>query len=386
MMTLSDMTLEQKAGQLLIAHFNGEELNDAAERLLSEVHVGGVIYYYWANGLKDPLQVQKLSRSLQERSVVPLFIGIDQEGGRVTHLQDGFTHFYGNGALGIAGDFDLAEEAGLAMGHEMRAVGINLDFAPVVDVNNAELNPVVGQRSFGSSPEKVALFGKRMLQGFHRAGILGTLKHFPGHGDVAKDSHFAIPLLDKSKEHLMANELVPFKELLNETDMIMTGHLRVSAIDPDHCTTFSKAVLQELLREEMGYQGVIVSDSLMMEGLMEEVNSVDEAVLRAFEAGCDLLLLGGKRLFEGQDGYELTVSDIARIHQRIVDEVKSGRIAEERLNASVERVLKLKNTLSFPVLSEKEIKQYVGTEEHLQLANRIFDRSLRCAKPRQPID
>lgn len=379
--SVADLSLEEKVGQLLITHFHGEEMNEEAKLLLEEIHIGGVIYYYWANGLSVPKQVQKLSNDLQNNSKIPLFIAIDQEGGKVSHLREGFTHFYGNGALGMTNEAVFAEQAAFAMGEEMAAVGINVNFAPVIDINSLHRTPLES-RSYGTTPEVVVNFAERALHGFHQASLLTTLKHFPGLGNTTVDSHFKLPRIDRSIEELFKEELYPFKELIGMTDLIMTGHVLVPAFDPLHCATLSKIILQDVLRRDLGFKGLIISDSLIMDGLLEQVPSIEEATIQAFEAGCDLLLLAGKRLLK-QNRSELTPKDIIKIHKALIDAVLSGRISQERLNDSVERILRVKETLSIQELTEQDIRDHVATDEHQKLSNRIYDRSLRCAKPAQ---
>jgi beta-N-acetylhexosaminidase len=345
--SLEQMTLEEKVGQLLLVHFNGEEANEEAKTLIQEVQVGGIIYYNWANGLHSPQQVSCLSRGLQElakqkRYPIPLLIAVDQEGGRVTRLREGFTVSPDNGALGKSADPSLAEHSAFVRGQELRAVGINLNLAPVVDVNSNPNNPIIGSRSFGDSAEVVIAFARRALEGYRRAGVLTCLKHFPGHGDVEVDSHADLPVVNKSKEQLDIVELLPFAALAGQADTIMTAHIIVPALDSLNCATLSKNILK-ILREETGFQGVIVSDSLVMEGLLKNCASVEDAAVKALEAGCDLLILGGKQLVGAHQNLELTVADVQRIHHTIVEAVKSGRIAKDRVDQAVQRILTLKN-------------------------------------------
>jgi beta-N-acetylhexosaminidase len=383
---ISEMSLEEKVGQLLVAHFNGQVVNEEAEVLLDQVHVGGIIYYEWANGLVSPFQVQQLSNGLQRGSKIPLFIGIDQEGGRVSRLKEGFTSFCSNGVVGMTGDPAFAEQVAFAMGEEMRAVGVNLNFAPVVDVSASIQEPITNMRSFGCSPELVVLFGERALHGFHRACLLATLKHFPGLGDAALDPHLDLPVIDKALDHLYDRELYPFRELVQMTDCIMTAHVLVPALDPCKCATLSPLILQDYLRDRLGFKGLIISDSLIMEGLLKQVPSVEEATIQAFEAGCDLLLLGGKRLLEGQKGFELNVQNVKEIHGALIQAVRAGRISEARVDESVKRILCVKRTLPTEELSSIDIETYVGTKEHQRLANRILNRTLRCVKPIQEVE
>lgn len=343
--SLPELTLEEKVGQLLMTQFHGTTVNEDAEILVNQLHIGGIIYYNWSNSLHSPEQVLQLSTGLQKlatqnRLQIPLLIAVDQEGGLVARLTNGFTIFPGNRALGMTGNPDLAEKCALAMEEELRAVGVNMNLAPVVDVNTNPNNPVIGIRSFGDSTDVVIPFAQSALQGYHKAGIITALKHFPGHGDVHIDSHEDLPILHKSKQQLQDLELLPFAALAGQADTIMTAHIMVPSIDSVHCATLSKNIL-DILRDEIGFKGVIITDSLVMEGVLKNCSSVDEAAICAFNAGCDILLLGGKQLVNGHQ-IELTVKDMTRIHQSLVNAVKQGRISESRLNQAVESILQLK--------------------------------------------
>jgi beta-N-acetylhexosaminidase len=340
------MTLEEKVGQLLMVHFHGETANAEAQILIQETKVGGIIYYNWSNGLYSQTQVATLSAGLQKltennRIPLPLLIAADQEGGIVSRLRQGFTEFPGNKALGMTGDPALAEAAAFAMGQELYSVGINMNLAPVVDINTNPQNPVIGLRSFGEDPETVIAFGEQALNGYKRAHIISTLKHFPGYGDVSVDPHSALPLVNKSKAELESTELLPFAQLAASADAIMTAHILVPALDEENCATLSEKTLT-YLRETLGFQGVIVADSLVMEGVLTKCGTVDEASIAALNAGCDLLILGGKLLIGEHSGFELTTPAVQRIHNSLVQAVKEGRIQEARLDQAVEKILTLK--------------------------------------------
>lgn len=338
----SQMTLEEKVGQVLMVNFRGEIANVDAKVLIQDVGVGGFIYYNWANGLSSFNQVRKLSDSLQSLAKVPLLIAVDQEGGKVTRLKNGFTDLPGNKTIADMGDSKIAEQLAFTMGQEMKEAGINMNLAPVVDIHVNPLNPVIGTRSFGDTPEIVTTFGKATIEGYHHAGIITTLKHYPGHGDVEIDSHVDLPVVYKSIEDLEKMELLPFKELSHDTDAIMTAHILVPAIDAISCATLSEKHIS-YLRIVIGFQGLIVSDSLLMEGVLKQCKTVDEAAICALHAGCDLLILGGKKLnYELSKEEELTLSEVLHIHQSIVNAVQQGRIPEERINQAVERILQLK--------------------------------------------
>lgn len=379
------MTLEEKIGQLLMVHFNGETANEEAKTLIQKAHVGGFIYYNWANGLNSPEQVLCLSSSLQKlsdqnRIPIPLFIAVDQEGGLVARLTKGFTIFPGNKALGMTSNYELAEQSAFAIGQELNAVGVNFNLSPVVDVNCNPRNPVIGIRSFGSSTDIVIPFAKNAIQGYHRAGIITSLKHFPGHGDVEVDSHQDLPVIKKSKQQLQNVELLPFKELSSLSDTIMTAHVVVPSIDPINCATLSKNVL-DILRDEIGFEGVIISDSLVMEGLLKNCSSIDDAAIKALKAGCDILMLGGKKLIGAHTDLELTIADVERIHKSLVEAVKTGLISEKRVNQAVQRILNLKNKYNLSLTEEtKNLRFLVNTPENNFLAKKIASFALKITE------
>lgn len=366
----AEMSLEEKIGQLLIVHFHGEEANQEAKILIQDLHVGGIIYYNWANGLLSASQIYNLSLGLQKLAKIPLLIAVDQEGGLVNRLKEGFTLFPGNLALAKTSQPELAEKCAFAIGQELLSVGINMNLAPVVDINNNLCNPIIGIRSFGNSANAVALFAKHALQGYRRAGIITSLKHFPGHGDVFVDSHQDLPILKKTKEQLAKLELIPFYQLAEQADSIMTAHLLLPDLDSQNCATLSKKILTDLLREEIGFQGVVISDSLVMQGLLNNCSSLEEAAIRSVNAGCDLLILGGKRL-NADSQLELTKENIQKIHQALLQAVETGIISKQRLEQALQRILNLKNTYLFSS-SKIEYNQL----EHQVLAKHIASLAL----------
>lgn len=374
---LSEMSLEQKVGQLFMVQFHGEEANEDARILIQETKVGGIIYYNWCNGLYSPAQVKTLSASLQTLTQsnphpIPLFIATDQEGGVVARLQSGFTVFPGNRALGETDNPSLAKEAAFATGTELQAVGINMNLAPVVDINNNPRNPVIGIRSFGERAETVLLFAEQALSGYQQAHIIVTLKHFPGHGDTTLDSHENLPIVHKSKEKLEQMELLPFTKLTDRADAIMTAHILVPAFDTKYCSTLSERTLN-YLRQILGFRGVIVSDSLVMEGILKQCDTVDEAAILALNAGCDLLILGGKLLIDKQTGFELKVPDINRIHKSVVRAIEEGRLSQAKIDQSVERILTLKKRY----LSFENATKVIDATAHRAIAEKIASLAIK---------
>lgn len=335
-----ELSVEEKVGQLMIVHFHGEEANQESERLLRQAAVGGFVLYNWSNGLTSAEQVKRLSSSLQKSnpSPLPLLIAVDQEGGRVSRLKQGFKSTFSQQA---SFQNDTVYVDTLCMAKELKNAGINVNFAPVVDVNSNPENPVIGDRAYSSKPQDVVKAGKEAMKAYQEEGILCTLKHFPGHGDTKNDSHLTLPYLNKSLDELNACELIPFRNLQENAPLIMTAHLLVSAIDSDEPITFSKKALKGVLREQLGYTGVIISDSLVMKALKTYAATPEEAALKALNAGCDLLCFGGKLLQEpSQD--ELSADDIIRIHRYLVEAVKKGLYPQSQLDESLARIKALK--------------------------------------------
>lgn len=337
---IHEMTLEEKVGQLLVVHFHGHEANEDAKILIQDIKVGGIVYYRWSNGLHSPKKIKKLSDGLQNLSSVPLFIAVDEEGGSVARLTSGFSTFPSNWTIGKTKSPEYARLSALIRGNEMRAVGINVNFAPVVDIVCNPKHAFMKARSFGSNPDIVIAFAEKALEGYFEAGIIATLKHYPGHGDAKGDSHVSLPVINKSLAELEQTELLPFERLSPHAEIIMTGHLFVPALDIEKCATLSEKVLG-YLKNKIGYQGLIISDSLAMEGVLNG-STPDAAAIEALKAGCNLLLLGGQALSPEKGTFELSVSDMQRIHASIVQAVKTGQISEEHINESVEKIIRVK--------------------------------------------
>ena len=354
-----------------MVHTHGTLAGEEAKKLIEELHVGGIIYYNWSNTLESPQQVADLSASLQKLAKIPLLIATDQEGGRVARLtQGGFTQFPGNMALAAAGSAALCKEAARAMGEEMLASGINMDLAPVIDVNCEPKNPVIGVRSFGDDAHKVAAFAQSMLEGFLEAGVIPVLKHFPGYGDVKFDPHYGLPSVEKSRGELERVELAPFRMLCSGAEAVMTGHVRVPALDPRACATLSYPIITGLLRKEIGFKGVVMTDSMVMQGVVDDAGGdVDAACLKAFEAGCDIILLGGKDLQKQET--ELAFIDVSRIIRLFQKKVREGAISMERLDASVARILALKNKIQKPS---------IAFAPHQEVSRRIAEASITALR------
>lgn len=337
---ISNMSLEEKVGQIMMCFFEGSSLSPHLERVITEMKAGGVILYSSRGNIRTTEQVAELVEKIQKKAAManswPLFIAVDQEGGLVNRINEGTTLFPGNMALGASGDERLAARVAGIMAEELSAMGINVNFAPVVDVNNDPRNPIIGVRSFGSSPELVSRLGRAMISGFLEKGVLPCAKHFPGHGNTGIDSHTGLPVISSSMQDLNDTELPPFRAAIEAgVPMIMTAHVLVPALDLERPGTLSPNILG-MLRNEMGFSGIIVTDSMGM-GALEKGWGMIRAAIEAFNAGADILLFGADR-GHLEDEHPM-------VFKAILEACRSGVISETRLDESVERILKAKARL-----------------------------------------
>jgi len=331
---IENMSLEEKVGQLFQVGFSDTKADNNIKDMIENYHIGGVIYF--SRNLNSLKQTAELSNQLQElalnsKSEIPLFISADQEGGIVTRLRGG-THFPGNMALGATGSNVLAEKAGKATATELKNTGINMNLAPVLDVNNNPANPVIGVRSFGEDPDLVANLGYSYFAGLQSEGVIACGKHFPGHGDTDLDSHLSLPVIRHNRERLNKIELVPFKRAIDQgIDSIMTAHVHFPAIEKEIGipATLSKKVLTGLLRKELNFKGLIITDCMEMNAIADSFGTVEGAI-RAFIAGSDVILISHS--YQKQK----------RAIKAMKEAVKSNRISENRINTSLKRILKLK--------------------------------------------
>ena len=333
--TLARMTLEQKVGQVYMLGFDGTDLNDANRALIQGLHLGGVTLF--GRNIENASQLARLDQDLQTvADPVPLFISVDQEGGLVVRVTDGATIFPGNMAVGATGDPSLARQVAQASATELLAMGVNMDLGPVVDVNTNPLNPVIGVRSFGSNADLVSQFATQAVEGVQSTGVSAVAKHFPGHGDTSVDSHRDLPVVPHPLSRLESLELLPFQAAMRAgVDGIMTAHLYLPAIEPqqDLPATLSPRVLTDLLRDQLGYQGLILTDALDMDAIKKDRTAASASV-QAFEAGADMLLVAG---INSDDRMRLGDGPPA-----LLAAVQSGQVSQDRLDASVLRILEAK--------------------------------------------
>lgn len=366
------LTDEELAGQTMIVFFRGAELDETTWLRLDRIRPGGVILYSSAGNVGSPAQVARLVDDLQTRAAswpLPPFVTVDQEGGRVNRLTEGVTVFPGAMALGAAGRTDLSSRAARATAEQLRELGITVDFAPVADVNVNAANPVIGVRSFGSDAADVGRLASAWIVPFAETGVLCSAKHFPGHGDTDVDSHLGLPRIPHDRKRLETVELVPFRRMIEEgVPAIMTAHVVVPALESDDIpATFSRAVLHDLLREELHFPGLVISDSLGM-GALDRQWGVVESALRSLEAGVDLLIFGADRGHEPEEQIDA--------HEAIVAALRSGRLERAALEASLGRIAAAKEGLG--LLSDARPRTFgpTATEDREDLAREIAEGAL----------
>ena len=349
--TLDLSELNSKIGQLFMVGIPGHDLDKETEALIRDYNLGGVILF--ARNIQDPIQLAGLCQQLQDKAMeydnLPLLLAVDQEGGRVARLREPFTVFPGNKAIGMdERPVERAEEFGAVTGKEMKMVGLNMNLAPVVDVQRGELEKHLESRSFGEDPEKVALLGKTVVKALQDNGVMAVAKHFPGLGRATLDPHLHLPRIDVDRHEIEQVNLPPFKAAIEAgVSGIMTSHAIYPALDPERPATLSPLVLTDLLREKMGFEGLVITDDLEM-GAIANHWQVAEGAVKAFEAGSDILLICKEQ--------KNVLESIHLIRSKLLQ----GDITFKRLAQSVDRIKKARSALHAHLerISFAGIKQY----------------------------
>ncbi|MBY8913347.1 glycoside hydrolase family 3 protein [Bacillus sp. YC2] len=398
------MTLDEKLGQMLMPDFRNwqkdgqsspqafTQMNNEVAGLIKKYQFGGVILF--AENVKNTEQTVRLTDAFQKASPkIPLLLSIDQEGGIVTRLGEG-THFPGNMALGAARKPAYASQTGAIIGKELKALGINTNFAPVLDINNNPGNPVIGVRSFSANRNLTASLGLASMKAQQKQNVATAVKHFPGHGDTDVDSHYGLPLVTHSQERLREIELYPFQQAIKAgADMVMTAHVQFPAFDDTTYkskldgsnilvpATLSKKVMTHLLREEMGFNGVIVTDALNMKAIADHFGQ-EEAVVMAIKAGVDIALMPAQvTSLQTEKRFEGVLSALKKA-------VQKGDIPLQQINKSVERIISLKIKRGiYPAPKETSLtkkiskaKQTVGSKSHLKTEKKIAEKAVTVLK------
>ncbi|WP_090727415.1 beta-N-acetylhexosaminidase [Paenibacillus sp. PDC88] len=359
---LANLSIEDKIGQMIISGFPGTELDMEAEELIRNGQLGGVILF--GPNIRDQKQLQALINEVKKSNgegQQPMFISVDEEGGRVSRLPEGKTEFPSNQQIGKYKNAEISAQIGNVIGEELGAFGFNLNFAPVLDIFSNPENTVIGDRSFGDSAETVSELGIATMKGMQEAGVIPAVKHFPGHGDTKVDSHVGLPVVQKTKEELAELELVPFQAAIEAgADMMMAAHIQYPKIDASlRPASLSKVMLSTLLREEMGYDGVVITDDLEMGAIQQNYGS-GEAALMAIQAGADIVLFGH------------TPAKAEKAYNTLLQAVRKGELSAADIDRKVLRILTLKYKYELtnePV--EESALQVVGSSEHQQIADQL---------------
>lgn len=351
---LRTMTIEEKIAQMMIIQYPSETMDDTLMHYIRDVKPGG--FLLTSENLGAYEQTKELVEALQSNSEIPMFISVNQEGGvvqRFSELSGSVpTEIPSMLSVGRTGETQLAYDIGKVIAEELRTVGINLDFAPVMDILPQNGESFIGTRSFGSDAAMVSAMAMAFAKGLEEHGVLSVYKHFPGHGDTTTDSHRNLPVMDKTKEELLENELIPFQKAIESgADMIMVGHIALpKVVGDDTPASLSKEIITDLLKTELGYEGLVITDALSMRALTNQY-SHEEICIKAVEAGVDLLLLPNDC-------------------ERAVELIKET-FSEERIDQSVAKILRLKYTQleKYSLLDST----YLGSDEHRAVVARVYE-------------
>jgi len=349
------LKLEEKISQMMMVGFNGTTTSGVRD-LIEDYGVGGVILF--GRNACHPFHVAELTAELQSLSQVPLFVAVDQEGGRVQRLKEGFTLFPPFSQLGLSDSEDLAYQYGRVLARELSAVGVNMDMAPVLDVNTNPDNPVIGDRALSSDFRRVARLGSRFVQGMQDNGVMAVGKHFPGHGDTMEDSHLTLPKVTTDADRIKSEDLAPFRKAVAAgVGGIMMAHVLYENLDEENPASLSSAIIKGLLREELRFSSLILSDDFEMLALDQK--ELGLLAVKAIQSGTNILLVCHSR--EKQ----------LRIMEAILQAVHTGELEKDCIDKSAALILEMKKRFPPPVIDPDQIEKVVGCPEHQEIINRI---------------
>ncbi len=328
---IDEMTLYEKIGQMVLVGLDGYENGDASRQMIEKYHVGGFILY--SQNIKDSNQLLDLINSLKASNLankIPLFLSVDEEGGRITRMPDELVKIPAARKIGDINKEDFSFNIGSLIGKELKMFGFNMDFAPVLDINSNPQNPVIGDRSFGETADIVSRLGIQTMKGIQSQSVISVVKHFPGHGDTSVDSHKGLPVVKHGLKRLESFELIPFSDAIKDgADAVMVAHILLPEIDPEYPSSMSKVIINDVLRKNLGYGGVVLTDDMTM-GAIAENYDIGNAAVKSINAGSDIILVCH------DSEKELAVLNNIR------EAADAGIIPEEKIDESVYRILKLK--------------------------------------------
>ena len=356
--------VRRQIGQLIVAGFDGPTIPVELAAIAREFDLGGVILF--ARNIEAPLQVAELAYEAKRLGrELPLWVSVDQEGGRVQRLRAPCTEWPALATIGRCGDPELAARFAVALAQELRAIGITLDYAPVLDVQTNPRNPVIGDRALSGDAEQVAELGAILVRTMQAEGIAACGKHFPGHGDTSVDSHHDLPVVEQERPRLDAVELRPFRAAIAAgVAMLMTAHVRYPALDEDAPATLSRRVVTDLLREELGFDGLVATDDMAM-GAIAKHQDIAEASVQALGAGCDLLLLCGT-----------DAATQAAAIERLIHAVEDEEVPVRRVEAALARQRRTKERFlagdgDWRPPRARRLEALLGCDEHQAIASRM---------------
>ena len=360
MYDIKKMSIEEKVGQMIGFAFKGTEYTEELKMQIEEMKVGLVILF--KDNCANPKQVFDLNKEINKHAKIPPFISLDQEGGMVARVTEGITQSPGAMPISATRNPKNAYKLAYNMGRELQMLGFNFNFAPVGDVNNNPKNPVINVRSYSEDPDIVSEYVVEAVNGYSDALMMSSIKHFPGHGDTAVDSHIGLPVVDFDKKRLYEMELKPFIKA-KELDLpgIMVSHVLFTKYDDKYPSTLSKKVVQGLLRDEIGYEGLVVTDSLTMKAVFDNF-TIEEIAEVGFNSGDDILLMCGARDINLQRNF----------FDAAVKLVKEGKIKEEVLDRAVERIFKYKKQFIRPMANDfKDIEKDLCNKEAVEFSEKV---------------
>lgn len=355
---IDSMSINEKIGQLMIVGFNGTSVDENINDLIKTSYIGGVILFgnnvESLNGVTELINNIKLSNM---NNKIPLFISVDEEGGVVSRTPNEFLKLQSSLFIGAYNNKEMCYEVGEIIANELKLMGYNMDYAPVLDILSNPNNTVIGSRAFGRDADIVSNLGISVMKGINENNVIPVVKHFPGHGDTSVDSHYGLPLVEKNLNELKELEFIPFQNAINSgADAIMVSHILLKNIDSENPATMSKKIVSDILRDEMNFKGVVISDDMTMAAIMDNYD-IGEASVKAINAGVDIILVC--------HGYDNEIKVLTSISEA----VNSGEITEERLDESVYRILSLKNKYD---LSDTTKMNSIGIEEINNKINNLF--------------
>lgn len=350
---IDSMTLDEKIGQLVISGVNSTSIDSTIENLIKKRYISGVILFN--RNISNAHQLLDLTNSIKninKSNTIPLFISVDEEGGIVSRLPKEFVKLPKNNYIGKINNSNFSYEVGKSIGKELSALGYNMDFAPVMDINSNPKNPVIGSRAFGNNKEIVTKLGIKTMEGIQSENIISVIKHFPGHGDTSVDSHIGLPIVNNDLTRLNKLELVPFKSAIkNGADVVMVSHILLPKIDSKYPASLSNKITTDLLRKELNFKGVIITDDMTM-GAITENYDIGNAAVKALLAGSDIILVCHD------------YNNVTTVLESIKTAIKNDTISEQRINQSLYRILSLKqkyklNNTQITQLNISNINSYI---------------------------